>query len=126
MFDDGKEGKSVEEVYVYRNVFSLIPKSLGSLGGGLRTLKFFANEVNLFPEELRDLVELEKLQVRVSDLGFSGIDLNRLKGLRELELSKAPPRRSSFPVLSEIAGLSCLTRLSVCHFSIRLVKGDYL
>ncbi|KAL8128896.1 hypothetical protein V2J09_018051 [Rumex salicifolius] len=127
LFDgDGpvKASKSVEGLYVYRNVFNLIPKSLGSLGGRLKTLKFFANEVNLFPEELRDLIELETLQVRVCALGFNGLPLHKLKGLRELELSKAPLRPSSFPLLTEIAGLSCLTRLSVCHFSISYLPPE--
>jgi len=72
----------VEGLYLYKNVFNVIPKSMGG---------FF----------------------------FWHIILRKLEGLKELELSKVPPRPSAFPILSEIAGLKCLTKLSVCHFSIR-------
>jgi len=41
---------SVEGLYLYRNVYNLIPKSLGGLGR-LKTLKFFGNEINLFAPE---------------------------------------------------------------------------
>lgn len=110
---------SVEGLYVYKNVFNLIPKWMGGLGR-LKTLKFFGNEVNLFPAEFRNLVELECLQVKVSATpSVGGLDWARLRGLKELELCKVPPRPSAFPLLSEIAGLKCLTKLSVCHFSIR-------
>jgi hypothetical protein len=98
----------VEGLYLYKNVFNLIPKSMG----GLR-------RINLFPSELENLLGLECLQVKISSPGFGGLPLRKLEGLKELELSKVPPRPSAFPILSEIAGLKCLTKLSVCHFSIR-------
>ncbi|KAI8561231.1 hypothetical protein RHMOL_Rhmol04G0322400 [Rhododendron molle] len=115
---------SVEGLYVYKNVFNLIPKWMGGLGR-LKTLKFFGNEVNLFPPEFRNLVELECLQVKVSATpSVGGLDWGRLRGLKELELCKVPPRPSAFPLLSEIAGLKSLTKLSVCHFSIRYLPPE--
>ncbi|KAK4381764.1 Serine/threonine-protein kinase fray1 [Sesamum angolense] len=117
------EESTVEEVYLYKNELDLIPRAVGRLKG-LRTLKFFANEVNLFPVEFTNLVQLECLQVKVTEPGVSGLKLSKLGNLKELELSRVPPRPSSFPILSEIAGLKCLTRLSVCHFSIRYLPPE--
>ncbi|KAF2290171.1 hypothetical protein GH714_003837 [Hevea brasiliensis] len=118
-----KVDDSLEGLYLYKNVFSLVPRSVGRLGK-LRTLKFFGNELNLFPVEFGNLVGLERLQVKVSSLGLSGLCLNKLRGLKELELSKAPPRPSVFTILSEIARLKCLTKLSVCHFSVRYLPPE--
>lgn len=109
---------AVKGLYIYRNVFNLIPKSVAGLGR-LSTLKFFGNEINLFPSEFRSLVGLECLQVKISSPGFGGLPLDKLKDLKELELSKVPPRPSAFPIMTDIAGLKCLIKLSVCHFSIR-------
>ncbi|KAK4357160.1 hypothetical protein RND71_022770 [Anisodus tanguticus] len=120
---EGVEG-GVEGLYMYKNVFNLIPKSIGALGK-VKTLKFFGNEVNMFPiGELRNLVELESLQVKVSFPGMSGLDLEKLKNLKELELCKVPSRPSAFPLLRDIAGLKRLTKLSVCHFSIRYLPPE--
>ncbi|XP_060182618.1 uncharacterized protein LOC132612355 [Lycium barbarum] len=120
---EGVEG-GVEGLYMYKNVFNLIPKSIGALGK-VKILKFFGNEVNLFPNgELRNLVELESLQVKVSLPGMSGLDLQKLKSLKELELCKVPSRPSAFPILRDIAGLKRLTKLSVCHFSIRYLPPE--
>lgn len=110
----------VEGLYMYKNGLYLIPRAVGRLKG-LKTLKFFANDVKLFPEEFKNLVEMESLQVKVAVPGVNGLELSKLRNLKELELSRVPPRPSAFPILREIAGLKCLTRLSVCHFSIRLV-----
>lgn len=112
------EESTVEEVYMYKNELNLIPRDVGRLKG-LKTLKFFANELNLFPGEFRNLVELECLQVKITEPGVSGLELSKLGNLKELELSRVPPRPSAFPILREIAGLKRLTRLSLCHFSIR-------
>lgn len=120
MENSNKDDKAVKGLYLYKNVFNLIPKEVGSLGR-LRTLKFFGNEINLFPSEIGSLVGLENLQVKISSFGFGGLPLHKLQGLKELELSKVARRPSPFSILSEISGLSCLTKLSVCHFSIRLV-----
>ncbi|KAL0548209.1 hypothetical protein IC582_012657 [Cucumis melo] len=114
---------SVKGLYVFRNAFNLIPKSVGDFRE-LRMLKFFGNEINLFPSELKNFAGLECLQVKLSSPGFGGLSLHKLKGLKELELSKIPPKPSSFPILSEIAGLKCLTKLSVCHFSIRFLPPE--
>lgn len=111
-------GDEITSYYVYKNVFNLIPKTLGSLGK-LKTLKFFANEINLFPSEFSYLAQLESVQVKISSPGLNGLPLQKLKALKELELSKVPPRSSAFPILREIAGLNLLTKLSVCHYSIR-------
>ncbi|CAN4091248.1 unnamed protein product [Withania somnifera] len=120
---EGVEG-GAEGLYMYKNVFNLIPKSIGALGK-VKILKFFGNEVNLFPiGELRNLVELESLQVKVSLPGMSGLDLQKLKNLKELELCKVPSRPSAFPILRDIAGLKRLTKLSVCHFSIRYLPPE--
>ncbi|XP_042517260.1 uncharacterized protein LOC122091404 isoform X2 [Macadamia integrifolia] len=113
----------IKGLYLYRNVFNLIPQSLGELKR-LKTLKFFANEINLFPSETGNLVELECLQVKISSPSLSGLPLHKLKALKELELCKIPPRPSAFPILSEIANLTSLTRLSVCHFSIRYLPPE--
>lgn len=118
LIDEAQQSEAVEEVYVFKNEMNLIPRSVGMFKG-LRTLKFFANELNLFPGEFKNVVELECLQVRVGMPGLSGLDFSKLKNLKELELCKVPPRHSNFPILSEIAGLNRLTRLSICHFSIR-------
>ncbi|KAI3469629.1 hypothetical protein Pfo_026292 [Paulownia fortunei] len=117
------EESTVEEVYMYKNELNLIPRTVGRLKG-LKTLKFFANEVKLFPGEFRNLIELECLQVKVTEPGVSGLELSKLGNLKELELSRVPPRPSAFSILSEIAGLKCLTRLSVCHFSIRYLPPE--
>ncbi|KZV25945.1 ras guanine nucleotide exchange factor L [Dorcoceras hygrometricum] len=121
LIDVGED--EVEEVYLYKNELNLIPRVVGKFQG-LKTLKFFANEINLFPGEFKNLVELECLQVKVSVPGLSGLELSKLKNLKELELCRVPPRPSAYPVLSEIAGLKCLTRLSVCHFSIRYLPPE--
>lgn len=109
----------IKGLYFFRNAFNLIPKSIGELGR-LKKLKFFGNEIDLFPPELGNLVDLEYLQVKISSPGFGdGLAWDKLKGLKELELTKVPKRSSALTLLSEISGLRSLTRLSVCHFSIR-------
>ncbi|CAI9771304.1 unnamed protein product [Fraxinus pennsylvanica] len=113
----------VEGLYMYKNGLYLIPRAVGRLKG-LKTLKFFANDVNLFPGEFKNLVEMETLQVKVAAPGVNGFELSKMRNLKELELSRVPPRPSAFPILSEIAGLKCLTRLSVCHFSIRYLPPE--
>lgn len=115
--------RSLEGVYVYRNVFNLIPRSVGSFER-LRNFKFFGNEVNLFSEEVGGLVGLECLQVKIPSVGFNGVTLSKLKELKELDISRTPPRPSVLTMLSEIAGLQCLTKLSVCHFSIRFLPPE--
>uniref|UniRef100_A0A6V7QQN9 Protein kinase domain-containing protein n=1 Tax=Ananas comosus var. bracteatus TaxID=296719 RepID=A0A6V7QQN9_ANACO len=112
-----------EALYVYRNTFNLLPRTIGRLGR-LKTLKFFANEVDVLPPEAEDLVELRRLQVKVSSPRISGIPFRKLKSLKELELCKVPLRLSAFSILSEISGLKCLTKLSICHFSIRYLPPE--
>uniref|UniRef100_A0A1J3JM25 Serine/threonine-protein kinase PAK 6 n=1 Tax=Noccaea caerulescens TaxID=107243 RepID=A0A1J3JM25_NOCCA len=120
----GNADDSVKGLYFFRNVFNLIPKSIGGLGR-LRKLKFFSNEIDLFPPELGSLVDLEYLQVKISSPGFgNGLSWDKLKGLKELELTKVPKRSSALTLLSEISGLKSLTRLSVCHFSIRYLPAE--
>lgn len=115
---------AIEELYLYKNVFNLIPRSPGGLGR-LKKLQFFSNAIDLFPaEELGNLEELELLQLKISLPGLSELPLGKLTALKELELFKVPPRLSAFPILSEIAGLKCLTKLSVCHFSIRYLPPE--
>ncbi|XP_077239811.1 leucine-rich repeat protein kinase family protein [Tasmannia lanceolata] len=114
---------SARVLYMYKNSFSLIPRSIGRCGR-LKTLKFFANEIEVFPSEVGNLVELECLQVKVSSPGLSGLPLQKLRALKELELCKVPARPSAFSVLSQIASLKCLTKLSVCHFSIRYLPPE--
>lgn len=118
-----RSDNSVEGLYLYKNVFNLLPKSVGGLLK-LKNLKFFGNEIDLFPAEIGNLVALECLQVKLSPLDVNGLALKKLKGLKELELSKVPPRPSVLTLLSEIAGLTCLTKLSVCHFSIRYLPPE--
>ncbi|CAI0559369.1 unnamed protein product [Linum tenue] len=114
---------SLKGLYVYKNDFSLVPRTIRRLNR-LRTFKFFGNEVNLFPAEFGELVGLECLQVKLSSPGLNGLSLGKLRGLKELELSKVPPRPSVLTILSEISGLKCLTKLSVCHFSIRYLPPE--
>ncbi|KAJ4832431.1 hypothetical protein Tsubulata_028487 [Turnera subulata] len=118
-----KTDDSVEGLYLYKNAFSLVPSSVARLKR-LRTLKFFGNDVNLFPAEFGSLVGLECLQVKVSAPELNGLSFSRLKELKELELSRAPLRPSVLTLLSEIAGLKSLTKLSVCHFSIRYLPPE--
>ncbi|VFQ86365.1 unnamed protein product [Cuscuta campestris] len=114
----------MEGLYMYKNTFNLISSANGGLER-LKTLKFFANDVNLFPPgELKNLVELECLQVKVAIPGLSGLDLQELKGLKELELCKVPSKPSAFPIFRDITGLKRLTKLSVCHFSIRFLPPE--
>ncbi|KAJ4895253.1 Leucine-rich repeat protein kinase family protein [Raphanus sativus] len=121
----GNADDSVEGLYFFRNAFNLIPRSIGGLGR-LKKLKFFSNEIDLFPPELGNLVDLEYLQVKISSPGFGdGLAWDKLKGLKELELTKVPKRSSSaLTLLSEISGLRSLTRLSVSHFSIRYLPAE--
>ncbi|KAM0929646.1 hypothetical protein ACQ4PT_001660 [Festuca glaucescens] len=113
------------EAYIYRNVYNLVPRSIGeSARGGLRALKFFGNDVEVLPPEAGDLDGLESLQVKVSAPRVSGAVLRRMRALRELELSMVPPRPSACSILVEIAGLKCLTKLTICHFSIRFLPPE--
>lgn len=107
-----------EGLFVYKNTFHLLPSSIGK-HQKLKTLKFFANEVEVLPPEAGELVELERVQIRVSSPRISEAPFRNLKSLKELELCKVPRRPSSLSVLSEISNLKCLTKLTVCHFSIR-------
>ncbi|KAK4792137.1 hypothetical protein SAY86_022572 [Trapa natans] len=118
-----RSNSSARDLYLYKNEFNLLPSWAGQLRG-LRTLKFFANEVNLFPAEFSDLVSLERLQVKIPPPGLERIALHKLKDLKELELSKVLRRPCVFPLMSEIAQLKCLTKLSVCHFSIRCLPPE--
>lgn len=117
---ENSKDDTAESLYIYKNVYSLIPKSVGGLVR-LKTLKFFGNEINLFAPEFENMTRLERLQMKVSSPGIGGLPLHKLKGLKELELSKGPSRPSAFPILTEISALKCLTKLCICHFSIRLV-----
>uniref|UniRef100_A0A453LS10 Uncharacterized protein n=1 Tax=Aegilops tauschii subsp. strangulata TaxID=200361 RepID=A0A453LS10_AEGTS len=107
------------ELYIYRNAYNLVPRSIGECRGGLRALKFFGNDVEVLPPEAGDLDGLQSLQLKVSAPRVSGAVLRRMRALRELELSMVPPRPSACSILVEIAGLKCLTKLTICHFSIR-------
>jgi hypothetical protein len=111
------------EIYIYRNTYNLVPRSVGGAGGRLRALKFFGNDVEVLPTDGGgELDELQSLQVKVSAPRVSGAPLRRMRLLKELELSMVPPRPSSCSVLAEIARLKCLTKLTICHFSIRYVQ----
>lgn len=107
-----------EGLFVYRNTFQLLPSTIGK-HQKLKTLKFFANDVEVLPPETGELVELESVQIRVSSPRISEAPFRNLKSLKELELCKVPPRPSTLSILSEITNLKCLTKLTVCHFSIR-------
>ncbi|XP_071714915.1 uncharacterized protein [Rutidosis leptorrhynchoides] len=117
------DNDTIEGLYVYKNRFNLIPRSVGGFSK-LKTLKFFGNEVNLFPSEFGNLINLERLQVKISLPGLTGLPLQKLKALKELELSTAPARPSAYPLLADIMGLVRMTKLSVCHFSIRFLPPE--
>ncbi|XBH72580.1 hypothetical protein VPH35_099833 [Triticum aestivum] len=112
------------ELYIYRNAYNLVPRSIGECRGGLRALKFFGNDVEVLPPEAGDLDGLHSLQLKVSAPRVSGAVLRRMRALRELELSMVPPRPSACSILVEIAGLKCLTKLTICHFSIRFLPPE--
>ncbi|KAE9618250.1 hypothetical protein Lal_00047286 [Lupinus albus] len=120
---ENKKDSMVESLYLYKNVYSLIPKSVGE-HVRLKTLKFFGNEINLFAPGFGDLNGLECLQMKISPPGIGGLPLHNMKGLKELQLSKTPPRPSAFPILTHIATLKSLTKLSICHFSIRFLPPE--
>ncbi|XP_045819646.1 uncharacterized protein LOC123913087 [Trifolium pratense] len=120
---ENSEEDAIESLYMYKNVYSLIPKTVGGLVR-LKTLKFFGNEINLFAPEFGNMTRLERLQMKVSSPGIGGLPFHKLKGLKELELSKGPSRPSAFPILAEIAALKCLTKLCICHFSIRYLPPE--
>ncbi|PWA39855.1 leucine-rich repeat protein kinase family protein [Artemisia annua] len=123
VLDESSENNETQGLYVYKNVFNMIPRSAQGLCK-LKTFKFFGNEVDLFPLGFGELVHLEKLQVKISSPGLSGLKLEKLKGLKELELSKAPPRQSALQLLKDIVVLERLTKLSVCHFDIRYLPPE--
>ncbi|KAJ1293648.1 hypothetical protein BS78_01G084600 [Paspalum vaginatum] len=113
------------EIYIYRNTFNLVPRSVGGGAGGLRSLKFFGNDVEVLPADGGgELDGLESLQVKVSAPRVSAAPLRRMQALKELELSMVPPRPSSCSILAEVAGLMCLTKLTICHFSIRYLPPE--
>ncbi|CAA6658612.1 unnamed protein product [Spirodela intermedia] len=116
-------GRDSGGLYVYNNAFSLMPRSIWQFSQ-LKTLKFFGNEINVLPPETGDVLELEKLQVKLSWPGFSGIPFRKLTALKELELSNASARSPAFSILTEIIGLTCLTKLSICHLSIRYLPPE--
>ncbi|GAU35857.1 hypothetical protein TSUD_63470 [Trifolium subterraneum] len=120
---ENPQDDAIESLYMYKNVYSLIPKTVGGLVR-LKTLKFFGNEINLFAPEFGNMTRLERLQMKVSSPGIGGLPLHKLQGLKELELSKGPSRPSAFPILTEIAALKCLTKLCICHFSIRYLPPE--
>ncbi|KAK7270555.1 hypothetical protein RIF29_23780 [Crotalaria pallida] len=120
--EEDSESSSAESLYLYKNVYSLIPKWVGGLVR-LKTLKFFGNEINLFAPELA-AEGLECLQMKISSPGIGGLPLHKMKALKELQLSKSPPSPSAFPILTHIAALKRLTKLSICHFSIRFLPPE--
>ena len=63
--EENAEDSAAESLYLYKNVYSLVPKWVGGLAR-LRTLKFFGNEVNLFAPEFGNLTGLECLQMKIS------------------------------------------------------------
>lgn len=119
-----KNPERVRELYLYNNVFTLIPGSVSRLNR-LKTLKVFSNEVNLFPLEVGEFEELEHLQVKVCSSELGALPpLEKLEALKVLELCKIPPRPSAFSLSSKISSLRSLTRLSVCHFSISFLPSE--
>lgn len=116
-------GGPIEGLFMYKNVYNLIPRSVGGFGR-LKTLKFFANEIQVLHPDAGGLAELECLQVKVGSPGLSCLPLQRLKALKELELCLVPPRPSAFSILNDVSSLKCLTKLSVCHFSIRYLPPE--
>ncbi|KAK9137477.1 hypothetical protein Sjap_008071 [Stephania japonica] len=114
---------SIKGLYVYKNVFNLIPRSVEEFEQ-LKTLKFFGNEINLFASETKNLSSLECLQVKLSSPEFSSLPLQRLKALKELELCMVPQRSSALRIFGEIASLQSLTKLVICHFSIRYLPPE--
>ncbi|XWS24091.1 hypothetical protein CRYUN_Cryun28dG0071200 [Craigia yunnanensis] len=74
---DEKVDSSVEGLYLYNSVFNFIPKTVSKFGQ-LKILKFYGNEVNLFPSEVGTLAKLESLQMKISspwlnDVSFCGL-----------------------------------------------------
>ncbi|EPS63806.1 hypothetical protein M569_10977, partial [Genlisea aurea] len=122
-FIDGKL-ETVKGLYFYKNELNYVPRLVGKSFKGLKTFKFFSNEINLFHGEFGNLVDLECLQVKVAEPEVNGLELSKLRNLRELELSRASPRPSGYQFLSEIGDLKRLTRLSVCYFSIRYLPPE--
>ncbi|KAK1270768.1 Phosphoenolpyruvate carboxylase kinase 1 [Acorus gramineus] len=117
------EDPEVRGLYIYHNVFHLVPQSIGRLQG-LRKLKFFANEIDVFPPQVGELSDLESLQIKVSSPALSGFPLRKLNVLKELELCRVPQGPLGFSVLSEIVALTRLTKLSICHFSIKYLPPE--
>ncbi|GLJ44197.1 hypothetical protein SUGI_0922540 [Cryptomeria japonica] len=122
---EAEKAERVRGLYVYNNVFGVIPESVRRLKR-LKTLKLFSNEVKLLPWEVGDLVELEQLHVKVCESSGLGSlpPFRNLKALKELELCKMPPRPSAFSLSTEISYLKSLTRLSVCHFAISFLPSE--
>lgn len=81
--------------------------------------KFFSNEIEILRPGAGHMEDLERLQVTFPLPGFSGISFEKLKFLKELELCSAPPRPLALSMSGQFGSLYCLTKLSICRFSIR-------
>lgn len=85
-----KVSNSVEGLYLYKNVFSLVPRSAGRLGKS-STSKFFGNELNFISGGIWEFSGIAAVSVI---LGLNGWASNKLRGLKELDsLSCQEPRR---------------------------------
>lgn len=60
---------------------------------------------SLLASKVGNLTTFECLQMKISSLGIGGLPLRLLQGLKELKLSKGPPKMSTFSILTKISGL---------------------
>ncbi|XP_024529529.1 uncharacterized protein LOC9651494 isoform X2 [Selaginella moellendorffii] len=119
------KSQRAKQMYVFDNVFTLLPRSLLQFTS-LRVLKVFSNAARYFPDLDDDCFpQLEQLQVRASPLGLSSLlPLGKMPALKTLELHQLPLRPSASFLPAEIANLQELRRLSVCHFSISYLPPE--
>lgn len=114
----------VQNMYVFDNRFTVLPRSVGKLKN-LRSLKIFSNEVRLLPDEIGDIAQLQHLQMKVCPTGLGSLPpLGNLNCLKTLELHQTPLRPSVFSLPPEISKLHLLTRLAVCNFSISFLPPE--
>ncbi|ONK60514.1 uncharacterized protein A4U43_C08F19290 [Asparagus officinalis] len=84
----------------------------------------YRNNTYIFPPEAENFIELEGLQVKFLTRGLSKVSSKKLWCLMELNLFRVPRRPRALSVLGESVSFRWLTKLSICHFSLRCLPPE--